>query len=188
NLSLGGALDLDARYHAALESLEAATIRERLARWLRPGAVALSVVVPRRRAGSVALQRALTRRVRHTGRRARRSVVRVDRHGVGAVRLPGGLQLLARVDRRVPMAAGWLMWPGGLRREDARHNGASSMMAKLLTRGCAAIDGDDLAQEIEGAAAALDGFSSRSTAGIHFECMAGSVPLVLRRAVQCALA
>ena len=62
------------------------------------------------------------------------------------------------------------------------------MMARLLTRGCAAIDGDALAREIEGDAAALDGFSTRSTTGLHFECMAASVPGVLQRAVQCALA
>src|SRR5690606_39347617 len=99
-----------------------------------------------------------------------------------------GLRLLVQVDRRVPMAAGWLLWPGGLRREQPRQVGATAMMAKLLTRGCAAIDGDDLAREIEGAAAALDGFGSRNSAGLHFECMADGLPRVLRRAVQCAQA
>jgi zinc protease len=104
-----------------------------------------------------------------------------------ATRLPGGLRLLAHVDRRVPMAAGWLSWPGGLRREEAPYAGASAMMAKLLTRGCAVIDGDALAREIEGEAAVLDGYSSRNSAGLHFECMAKSLPRVLQRAVECAV-
>jgi len=62
------------------------------------------------------------------------------------------------------------------------------MMATLLNRGCAAMEGDALAREIEGQAAALDGFSGRSTAGPHFECMAGSLSSVLRRAIECTQA
>jgi zinc protease len=207
NLSLGGSLDLDRRYHLALEALTPAEVRRCCARWLRTGAVAVSVVVPQgqrsrgakartraraaargRATGAVALRRALETRVRGSARVPREVVLRPDRHGVLAARLPSGLQLLAHVDRRVPMAAGWLLWPGGLRREDARRVGASAMMTKLLTRGCATIDGDALAREIEGQAAALDGFSSKSSAGLHFECMAKSLPLVLQRAVECALA
>ena len=141
-----------------------------------------------RATGAEALRRSLEARVRVPARIARPTVLRADRHGVLAARLPSGLRLLVHVDRRVPMAAGWLLWPGGLRREDARRAGSSAMMTKLLTRGCEAIDGDPLAREIEGQAAALDGFSSRNSAGLHFECMTRSLPLVLQRAVQCALA
>ncbi len=187
NLSLAGSLDLDARYYAALEDLSVATVRSLCATWLRTGSTAASVVVPKG-TDTAALRRALGARVRKAPARARRTTIRRDRHGVQSVTFPGGLRLLASVDRRVPMAAGWVLWPGGLRREDARRNGSSAMMARLLTRGCAAIDGDDLAQEVEGAAASLDGFSSRNSTGLHFECMADSVPLVLRRAVECALA
>lgn len=203
NLSLADSLDLDRQYHAALDSLTPAHVRRCCARWLRTGAVAVSVVVPqgRRRAAkrgrggaSEALRHALEARVRGPVRAARGVVPRPDTHGVLATRLPSGLRFLAHVDRRVPMAAGWLLWPGGLRREDARRVGSSAMMTKLLTRGCAAIhgyaeiEGDALAREIEGQAAALDGFSSKNSAGLHFECMAKSLPLVLQRAVQCALA
>lgn len=198
NLSLVDSLDLDRRYHAALESLTPAQVRRCCARWLRTGAVAVSVVVPQGRAarsakrgrgrGNEALRRALEARVRGPVRTPRGVVPRPDSHGVLVTRLPSGLRMLAHVDRRVPMAAGWLLWPGGLRREDPRRVGSSAMMTKLLTRGCAAIEGDALAREIEGQAAALDGFSSKNSAGLHFECMAQSLPLVLQRAVQCALA
>ncbi len=189
NLSLTDSLDLDRRYHDALAGLTAADVRRLCARWLRTGAVAVSVVVPRGRPAVIrSLRRALEQRVRAHPQSSRRASLRADSHGVLATQLPGGLRLLAHVDRRVPMAAGWLLWPGGLRREDARRVGATAMMAKLLTRGCAAIGGDDLAREIEGQAAALDGFSSRNSAGLHFECMAASLPRVLQRAVQCALA
>ncbi|MCX4243226.1 M16 family metallopeptidase [Paraliomyxa miuraensis] len=189
HLSLSGSLELDRRYHGALASLTTAEIRRFCARWLRSGAAAVSVVVPKGRpAATSALRAALAKRVKGQGKARPGPVVRVDRHGVMAARLSSGLRVLLAVDRRVPMAAGWLMWPGGLRREDPRRAGTTAMMAKLLTRGCAAIEGDALAREIEGSAAALDGFSGRNSAGLHFECMATSLPLVLQRMVQCAQA
>jgi zinc protease len=91
-------------------------------------------------------------------------------------------------DRAVAMAAGWLSWPGGSRLEDARTAGAGSLIARLLPRGSASIDGDALAREIEGRAALLDGFSGHSSAGLHFECLAGDARHVLERALDCALA
>jgi zinc protease len=189
NLSLTGSLELDLRYHEALAELTTAQVRRLCARWLRTGAVAVSVVMPEGRPASAqTLRRALHARSQRRARAAKEAALRVDRHGVVAARLPGGLRLLAHVDRRVPMAAGWILWPGGLRREDARRAGTTAMTTRLLTRGCAAIEGDDLAREIEGQAAALDGFSSRNSAGLHLECMASSLPGVLQRAVQCALA
>ncbi len=189
NLSLGGSLELDSRYHQLLDGLDATEIRKVCAQWLRPQHAALSVVMPRgRRASTVAMRKRLAVALRPGGGSGSAISLRRDRQGVLSATLPGGLRLLVDPDRRVPMAAGWLLWPGGLRREDARRQGATSVMATLLTRGCAAIDGDALAREIEGDAAALDGFSSRNSAGLHFECMAASVSGVLRRAVQCAQA
>jgi zinc protease len=43
----------------------------------------------------------------------RAAKIQPDRHGVISVDLPGGLRVRARVDPSVPMAAGWLVWPGG---------------------------------------------------------------------------
>lgn len=190
NLSLSGSLDLDRRYYATLEGISAVDVRRACARWLARSAAAVSVIVPE---GSdvPALRKDLRAGLRRSAKRSRSGAgprLRPDRHGVLAGRLPGGLRVLVNVDRRVPMAAGWLLWPGGLRRESARTQGATAMMATLLTRGCEAIDGDALAAEIEGQAAVLDGFSSRNSAGLHLECMASSLPGVLRRALQCARA
>jgi zinc protease len=78
------------------------------------------------------------------------------------------------------------MWPGGLRLETEETHGSSAMMAKLLTRGCADLDGDALAREIEGRAAVLDGFCGRHSAGLHFESVAPDFDHVLRRALECA--
>lgn len=189
NLSTGGTVDLDERYHRVLAELTAADVRRACARWLLPAAASVSVVLPK---GGRPTAKQLDTKLRAllqrgTAGRAKRKP-KTDRHGVVATRLPGGLRLLAKIDRRVPLCAGWMVWPGGLRREGPSTRGASSMMATLTTRGCDAIGAQALAAEIEGQAAALDGFSGRNTAGLHFECMASSTPQVLRRAVQCVTA
>lgn len=187
NLSTAGTLEFDHRYHETLDRLTAGDVRRACERWLSSRGVVCGVVVPRG-GDAKRLRKALAADVAGRPRAVAKTRLRSDRHGVVATQLPSGVRVLAKVDRRVPLSSGWILWPGGLRREDARRQGASSMMATLLTRGCAAIDGDALAREVEGQAAALDGFSGRSTAGLHFECMAQSTAQILRRAVQSALA
>jgi zinc protease len=91
------------------------------------------------------------------------------------------------VNPEVPMAAGWLVWPGGLRLERAREAGASALVARLLTRGTEDRGGNALAREIDGMAAVLEGFSGRNSLGLHFESLAADLPIVLSRAFECAL-
>lgn len=112
SLSLVGSLELDEHYYAALEELSAPEIRRVCAQWLRPAAAALAVVVPRAPARARALRRQLGAAIAGRSRRGPVAILRPDRHGVLAGRLPGGLRVLVDLDRRIPMASGWLMWPG----------------------------------------------------------------------------
>lgn len=194
-ISLAGDLEADRRYYDVLSELSAEDVREACAEWLRPRGAVLGLVVPER---EVAAAQAQT--VRKTiegllgpgdGTRAskRGRALKVKHKGeVSLVDLPCGVRIRAVVDRRVPIVGGWLAWPGGLRLEDAQRAGATPVMAELLTRGCEAIDGDTLAREIDGMAAVLDGFSGRSSAGLHLECLSDNLPDVLRRALECAAA
>jgi zinc protease len=108
------------------------------------------------------------------------------RDGIVRVDFEAGLRLRARIDASVPMAAGWLVWSGGLRAETARDLGSSSIMTSLLTRGSASVGGDALAREIDGLAAVLEGFSGRNSVGLHLECLAPDLAVVVRRAIECA--
>lgn len=187
-LSVGGSLDTEARYFEQLAQVGPAEVRDACARWLGGPRAAVAIAVPRdevdahaARAWASALRRRL-RPPRAAGRVRRRRGVR----GIVCIDHPSGVRVRALVDRRVPIAAGWLLWPGGLRLESPASNGASAMMAKLLTRGCASIDGDALAREIEGRAAVLDGFCGRHSAGLHFESVAPDFTHVLTRALQSA--
>ena len=108
-----------------------------------------------------------------------------DRHGVVSVDLPGGLRVRARVDRSVPMAGGWLVWPGGQGREPAALAGAAAATAGLLTRGNARATGDEISRTVDGLAASLDGFAGRNSVGLHWECLARDVPQLLDLALEC---
>jgi zinc protease len=186
-LSLSGDVDGEARYFAAIDALTPAAVRQACARWLAPARTAVSAVVPRHRARH---DRALRSRVAarlktKTPRRRGPRIVR-GRDGILRVDFEAGLRLRAQVDTSVPMVAGWLVWAGGLRAETARDLGSSSIMAALLTRGSANVSGDALAREVDGMAAVLEGFAGRNSVGMHFECLAGDVGVVVRRAVECA--
>ena len=192
-LSLAGDLHAERRYFEALASLTPETVRAACERHLRPEAGALSIIVPRQARDSGRVQR-----LREMGRALMRSAgssrkktvglrVRSKRRGTWAADLSNGIRVRAVVDHSVPVVAGWMVWPGGLRRERPREIGASPLISALLTRGSSFRDGDTLAREIDGMAAVLDGFSGRNSLGLHLECIASHFSTVLRRGLECVL-
>jgi zinc protease len=189
-LSIGGGPGAEARYFQHVDALDATDVMRACARWLGGPSAALAVAVPQEQDAAAArewgtlLRRRLARRPPIDRPRARKR--RAPDTGIVTIDHDSGVRVRAIVDRRVPIAAGWLLWPGGLRLETDPTHGSSAMMAKLLTRGCADIDGDALAREIEGRAAVLDGFCGRHSAGLHFESVAPDFQHVLRRALECA--
>lgn len=193
-LSLAGDLDADRRYYEALSSLTARDVREACRRHLAPVRAHVGVVVPKRAVTAAEARRMRTRLARCVApaRKARAKATHAPRlrrrGGVSCIDLPCGVRVRAVVDPSLPVCAGWLVWPGGLRLENAKTQGRGPLVAELLTRGCDAIEGDALAREIEGYAAVLDGFAGRNSAGLHFESLAPHLPTVLRRALQCAVA
>lgn len=194
-LSLAGDLHAERRYFEALESLTPEVIRRVCARYLRPEAGAISIIVPRDgrsrrrvdRLRSAARSMLRAPRSDQAGKHGKAARPRRDRHGLWSADLDNGVRIRAVVDRSVPMAAGWMVWAGGLRTERARDVGASPLLASLLTRGSGFRDGDTLAREIDGLAAVLEGFSARSSLGLHFECLAPHFTTVLRRGLECVL-
>lgn len=195
-----GDLAREREYYAALASLTPASIQEACVRWLARGSACVCVELPR--AAGEAAAKSLRTEVaamltppraaaakKPAAKKVRSSAaarVRRGRDGVYAGRLPGGLRLLVRVERSVPVAAGWLVWSGGQISEPAPLAGAASVMAALLTRGNAQLSGDALSREIDGMAAGLDGFAGRNSLGLHFECMTRHLPAVLGHAFASA--
>lgn len=182
-----GDLGREQAYYAALSQLTPEAVRLACVRALDPARASVSAELPAARTTPAALQR-LARTIAaqappRARARARRPAIAVDRFGVASLTLPGGLQVRARVERSVAMAAGWLVWPGGQQRETLA--GAAATTAALLTRGDARRDGDTISRAIDDRAALLDGFVTRSCLGLHWESLARDVPAVLDIALEC---
>ncbi len=81
--------------------------------------------------------------------------------------LPSGDLLVVQQDRSVAMMGLRVAALGGLRAETTATNGASQLIAQLLTRGTQRRSSDEIAHEIETLAAGLGGFAGRNSVGMH---------------------
>ncbi|PRQ03387.1 Peptidase M16 inactive domain protein [Enhygromyxa salina] len=188
-----GQLEAEAEYFERLAGLTPECVRVACARHLRRDRAAITILIPRERVEARAVRSMTGRLVRRCRRgpapmiSALRRAPTCDASGTWHATHRCGLRVVARPDPSVPVAAGWLVWPGGLRLESARDAGISSLSAALLNRGTSTRDGDALAREIEGLAAVLDGFSGHNSVGLQAESLAEHLPTVLARALECAI-
>ncbi len=191
-----GDLGRERAYYAALAQLTPESVRAACARLLAPQLASVSAELPEEHTSAAALkrlERTIARQVpghpRGGGGRAPARVrppkLRADRFGVISVEL-AGLRVRAIVDTGVPMAAGWLVWPGGQAREPAALAGAAATTAALLTRGDARHSGDQISRSVDGRAASLDGFAGRNSVGLRWESLARDAPELLDLALECA--
>ncbi|HEX2691230.1 MAG TPA: pitrilysin family protein [Kofleriaceae bacterium] len=88
--------------------------------------------------------------------------------------LASGLVLLVRRDPSVPIVAIRAVWRGGQRIEDADHAGASSLLARMLTRGCKARDAQAVADQIDRLGGSLAGVTGRNSFGVAAEWLAST--------------
>jgi len=80
--------------------------------------------------------------------------------------LPGGLTLIVKPQRALPLAAFTLAAPGGQENESDAQAGLYELWAESLTRGAAGRSHQELNTELEDMAASLDGFAGKSTCGL----------------------
>jgi zinc protease len=88
--------------------------------------------------------------------------------------LPSGTTLIVRRDPSVPIVAMRAVWRGGQRIEDADHAGASTLIARLLTRGCAGRDAQAVADRIDRLGGGLAGIAGRNSFGVAAEWLSRS--------------
>ncbi len=83
--------------------------------------------------------------------------------------LPGGVVLLVRRDPSVPVVAMRAVWKGGQRAEDKRSAGATTLLARMITRGCGVRSATEVASEVDRLGGSLAGVSGRNSFGIAAE-------------------
>jgi zinc protease len=88
---------------------------------------------------------------------------------VVTMRLASGLRLLVLPNKSLPLVALRAAWVGGLRHEDIRSNGSSSLVAALLSRGTRDRDAESITRQVEGMAGSLSGHAGRNSLGLEAE-------------------
>lgn len=138
-----------------------------LRRYLRPDNATVAAVLPKR-AGKMFARQA-EQRVRKAAHPAH-AVAPVDKRVV----LPSGMTVIVRRDPSVPVVAMRAVWRGGQRVEDADHAGASTLLARMITRGCGTLDAGEVADKIDRLGGSLGGVAGRNSFGIAGEWLARS--------------
>ncbi len=101
--------------------------------------------------------------------------------------LPNGLVLLVRRDPSVPVVAMRAVWRGGQRNEDATTAGASTLLARMITRGCGSRDAAGVADAIDRLGGSLAGVTGRNSFGIASEWLARTWKPGLELFADCVL-
>lgn len=143
-----------------------------LRRYLRPENATVAAILPQgktRRAASTFARQAEVR-VRKASTGTAHAAAPVDKRVV----LPNGMILIVRRDPSVPVVAMRAVWRGGQRVEDAEHAGASTLLARMMTRGCGALDPGQVADRIDRLGGSLGGVAGRNSFGIAAEWLARS--------------
>jgi len=137
-------------------------------RYFRPENATVAAVLPAKARKTFA--RSAEAKVRRSLRVAAAPTTPVEKR----VALPNGVTLLVRRDPSVPIVAMRAVWRGGQRVEDAEHAGASTLLARMITRGCGKLDAAAVADQADRLGGAVGGVSGRNSFGVAAEWLAKS--------------
>ncbi|HEU0029593.1 MAG TPA: pitrilysin family protein [Kofleriaceae bacterium] len=88
--------------------------------------------------------------------------------------LGNGMTLLVRRDPSVPVVAMRAVWRGGQRIEDDAHAGASTLLARMITRGCGTLDAAAISDRIDRLGGSIGGIAGRNSFSLAAEWLARS--------------
>ena len=140
-------------------------------RYLRPDNASVAAILPQRRATRTTTKvftRDAEKRVKTSLTPAATTPTPIEKRVV----LPNGLTLLVRRDPSVPVVAMRAVWRGGQRIEDATSAGATTLLARLITRGCGSLDTTQIADRVDRLGGALGGVTGRNSFGMAAEWLA----------------
>jgi zinc protease len=157
-----------------------------LHRYLQPANASVAAILPAGKKASAPrawAKQAETRVRKALAKPAPAASAAVDKRVV----LASGVTVIVRRDPSVPIVAMRAVWRGGQRVEDASHAGASTLLARMLTRGCAARDAAGVADQIDRLGGALTGVAGRNSFGVAAEWLASSWQPGLALLADCVL-
>ncbi len=87
-------------------------------------------------------------------------------------RLANGIRLLVRENPEIPTVSMQAVFPGGLRSETLRTNGAFAFISELLPKGTARMTAQELARTVADMAGSITGFNGKNTFGVKADFLA----------------
>lgn len=158
-------------------------------RYLQPANASIAAILPRPRTAARAASAPRTF-ARQAEQRVRKSLATVPAATVPVekrVALPNGMVLLVRRDASVPVVAMRAVWKGGQRVEDAKTAGATTLLARMVTRGCGTLDASQVADRIDRLGGSLGGVAGRNSFGVAAEWLARTWKPGLELLADCIL-
>ena len=98
---------------------------------------------------------------------------------ISEIRLSNGLRLLVQENHAVPVVNVFVAAPGGLRYEQERNAGLTSLMSAMLVRGTKTRSRLQIAQALEDVGGALAPYSGRNSFGLSAQVRSQDLPLAL---------
>lgn len=163
----------ETKYLQRIRSVTAEEIRSAARKYLKPGNLTVSMVVPRGN-GGVFSEGAVRTLVKEAyGEATRKEPEAEAGTGPSTARevLENGIRVVVREDRSVPVVAVEAGFLAGVRTEPADKGGLSTITAELLTKGTRERSAREIAEAVENIAAELSGFSGRNSLGLRAKFM-----------------
>lgn len=88
--------------------------------------------------------------------------------------LPGGLVVLVRREPEARLVSVRAAWSGGVRVEDDRNNGISTLLARVLPQGCGKRRAAEVARQLDELGGSMEGVAGRNSVGVAAEWLAES--------------
>jgi zinc protease len=157
----------EGRYLEELAALGPDDVRAATEALVQPPAVFVAAATPTRAPAELGARLvAVAARLGAEPPRAEAPAAFTAQGGVVRAVLPSGLRVLVRREPGAASVAAHAVWSGGLRFEDARSNGVTSLLAATLARGTRTRDGARLAAELAAVGGTLSAAAGRDEIGV----------------------
>jgi zinc protease len=164
-------------YLDRIRSVRRGDVGKVMQRYLQPHNASVAAVLPRKQSGKRQKDRGGAVFAREAENRVRRSLTKKPVAAAPAEKrtvLGNGTVLLVRRDPSVPVVAMRAVWRGGQRVEDAKTAGASTLLSRLITRGCGKLSAAQIADRVDRLGGGMSAVAGRNSFGISAEWLARS--------------
>ena len=92
-------------------------------------------------------------------------------HAIQKLEWPNGLKLLLKEDHRLPFVEFRAAFQGGVLAENADNNGTTTLLARMLLKGTATRNAEQIATEIESVGGQIDSYGGNNSFGVNLEVL-----------------